>query len=60
MAAIGFVKEVGQQTWEATLITREMAKEEIAAGHRAMLVPMNPGNRSFSRLFSTDLHVNQG
>jgi hypothetical protein len=36
MTAIGFVKEVGPQTWEATPITREMAKEEIAAGHRMM------------------------
>lgn len=36
MAATGFVKEVGERTWEATPITEAMATEEIAAGHRTM------------------------
>ena len=34
MAAIGFVKEVGEQRWTATAITKAMATEEIAAGQR--------------------------
>ncbi|GAB1312628.1 hypothetical protein MFIFM68171_02838 [Madurella fahalii] len=34
MAAIGFVKEVAERTWIATPITKAMATEEIAAGHR--------------------------
>lgn len=34
MAAIGFVKEVGEQRWTATAITKVMATEEIAAGQR--------------------------
>ncbi|KAI1212409.1 putative O-methyltransferase [Annulohypoxylon truncatum] len=36
MAATGFVKEVGERTWEATPITEAMATEEIAAGHRTV------------------------
>ncbi|OTA56458.1 S-adenosyl-L-methionine-dependent methyltransferase [Hypoxylon sp. EC38] len=34
LAAIGFVEEVGERTWRATPITRAMATEEIASGHR--------------------------
>ncbi|KAK2615902.1 hypothetical protein N8I77_002625 [Diaporthe amygdali] len=34
LATVGFVNEVGFQKWEATGITRAMATEEIAAGHR--------------------------
>ncbi|KAI1176536.1 putative O-methyltransferase [Nemania sp. FL0916] len=34
MAAMGFVKEVGERTWRATPITSAMATEGIAAGHR--------------------------
>ncbi|KAH7303845.1 sterigmatocystin 8-O-methyltransferase [Stachybotrys elegans] len=34
LSAIGFVKEVGEKTWEASPVSRSMAKEEIAAGHR--------------------------
>jgi hypothetical protein len=36
MSAIGFVKEVGERTWEANPITRAMATEGIAAGHRVL------------------------
>ncbi|CAJ2504618.1 Uu.00g120120.m01.CDS01 [Anthostomella pinea] len=34
LASIGFVDEVGERTWEATPVTKAMATEEIAAGHR--------------------------
>ncbi|KAI8962263.1 putative O-methyltransferase [Daldinia sp. FL1419] len=34
LAALGFVDEAGERTWTATPITKEMAKEEIAATHR--------------------------
>ncbi|KAK5632317.1 hypothetical protein RRF57_008031 [Xylaria bambusicola] len=34
LAAIGFVREVGIKTWDATPITKVMAAEEIAAGYR--------------------------
>ncbi|KAI0852879.1 putative O-methyltransferase [Daldinia vernicosa] len=34
MSSIGFVEEVGERTWIATSITKEMAREEIAALHR--------------------------
>ncbi|KAI2466043.1 putative O-methyltransferase [Annulohypoxylon bovei var. microspora] len=36
MAAIGFVKEVGERTWEATPITEAMTIEGISAGHRVI------------------------
>ncbi|KAI3329076.1 sterigmatocystin 8-O-methyltransferase [Xylariaceae sp. AK1471] len=35
MSTIGFVAEVGERTWEANAITRAMATDGIAAGHRA-------------------------
>lgn len=34
LATIGFVNEVDEQTWEATPITKAMAMEEVASGHR--------------------------
>lgn len=34
LATIGFINEVDEQTWEATPITRAMAMEEVASGHR--------------------------
>ncbi|KAI0152043.1 putative O-methyltransferase [Hypoxylon sp. NC0597] len=34
LASIGFVEEVGERIWKATPITRAMATEEIASGHR--------------------------
>ncbi|KAI0387392.1 putative O-methyltransferase [Hypomontagnella monticulosa] len=34
LAIMGFVEEVGERRWRATPITRAMAREEIAAGHR--------------------------
>ncbi|KAI0839341.1 sterigmatocystin 8-O-methyltransferase [Hypoxylon sp. FL0890] len=34
LASVRFVKEVDERTWEATAITKAMATEEIAAGHR--------------------------
>ena len=34
LAATGFAKEVAENTWAATAVTRAMATEEIAAGHR--------------------------
>ncbi|KAI1650364.1 putative O-methyltransferase [Daldinia loculata] len=34
MSSLGFVEEVGERTWIATPITKEMAREEIAASHR--------------------------
>ncbi|KAI8632505.1 sterigmatocystin 8-O-methyltransferase [Xylariaceae sp. FL1651] len=36
MSSIGFVKEVGERTWEANPITRAMATDGIAAGHRML------------------------
>jgi hypothetical protein len=36
MSAIGFVKEVGERTWEANPITHAMATDGIAAGHRML------------------------
>jgi hypothetical protein len=39
LAAVGFVREVGEQTWEPTAVTHAMATDEIAAGHRMMQVP---------------------
>lgn len=34
LATIGFVNEVEEQTWQATAITKSMAMEEVASGHR--------------------------
>ncbi|KAI1139528.1 sterigmatocystin 8-O-methyltransferase [Hypoxylon sp. FL0543] len=34
LASVRLVKEVGERTWEATPITKAMATEGIAAGHR--------------------------
>ncbi|KAI5921763.1 sterigmatocystin 8-O-methyltransferase [Camillea tinctor] len=34
LASTGFVEEVGERMWIATPVTRAMAKEGIAAGHR--------------------------
>ncbi|KAH9905815.1 putative O-methyltransferase [Xylariomycetidae sp. FL2044] len=34
LASTGFVQEVGERTWEATQLTKAMATNEIAAGHR--------------------------
>lgn len=34
LATIGFVDEVDQQTWQATPITKSIAMEEVASGHR--------------------------
>ncbi|KAF4637258.1 hypothetical protein G7Y89_g832 [Cudoniella acicularis] len=36
LSAVGFVKEVAEQTWVATPITKAMANDTIAAGHRMM------------------------
>ncbi|KAI0157909.1 putative O-methyltransferase [Hypoxylon sp. FL1284] len=36
LAAMRFVKEVGERTWEATPITKAMTIEGIAAGHRML------------------------
>ncbi|KAI1747698.1 putative O-methyltransferase [Xylaria castorea] len=36
LSSIGFVKEVGERTWEPTPITHAMANEGIAAGHRVL------------------------
>lgn len=38
LAAIHFINEVGDKTWEANSITKAMATEEIAAGHRMVYV----------------------
>lgn len=38
LAAIGFVNEVGEQTWEATPLTEVMAEKEISAGFRMVYV----------------------
>ncbi|OTB08556.1 hypothetical protein M426DRAFT_7869 [Hypoxylon sp. CI-4A] len=34
LASVQFIKEVGERKWEATPITKAMAADEIAAGHR--------------------------
>lgn len=34
LATIGFINEVDEETWEATPITKSMAMEEVASGHR--------------------------
>lgn len=34
LATIGFISETEKQTWEATPITKAMATEEVASGHR--------------------------
>ncbi|KAI0184955.1 sterigmatocystin 8-O-methyltransferase [Xylaria flabelliformis] len=36
LSSIGFVKEVGERTWESTPITHAMVNEGIAAGHRVV------------------------
>ncbi|TRX92124.1 hypothetical protein FHL15_006991 [Xylaria flabelliformis] len=36
LSSIGFVKEVGERTWEPTPITHAMVNEGIAAGHRVV------------------------
>ncbi|KAI1121727.1 putative O-methyltransferase [Nemania abortiva] len=36
LSSTGFVKEVGDRIWESTPITRAMATEGIAAGHRML------------------------
>ncbi|KAI7775575.1 hypothetical protein LA080_006586 [Diaporthe eres] len=38
LASIGFMDEVGPQKWQATALTRAMATEKIAAGHRAIVM----------------------
>jgi hypothetical protein len=38
LGSIGFVDEIGPQTWQATAITKAMATEGIAAGHRTWYV----------------------
>lgn len=41
LASIGFVREVGPQAWEATPVTKAMAMETIAAGHRMVYVVLH-------------------
>jgi hypothetical protein len=36
LSAAGFVEEVGEKTWKATNISRAMADDRIAAGHRML------------------------
>ncbi|KAI0012631.1 putative O-methyltransferase [Xylariaceae sp. FL0662B] len=36
LASIGFVEEIGERTWKATAVTKAMATEYIAAGHRML------------------------
>lgn len=38
LSAIGFINEVGEKTWEANLVTKAMATEQIASGHRMVYV----------------------
>lgn len=36
LAGAGFVKEVGEELWEATPISAAMTKPGVAAGHRML------------------------
>jgi hypothetical protein len=38
MSTANLVEETAARTWSATRITKAMAREEIAAGHRFKLV----------------------
>lgn len=42
LAAIGFVDEMGEKTWEANPVTKAMATEQIASGHRMVYVFPTP------------------
>ncbi|KAG6358711.1 hypothetical protein INS49_012229 [Diaporthe citri] len=52
LASIGSVDEVGPQKWQPTAITRAMAKEEIAAGHRTCGNTIVEAGQKASKYFS--------
>lgn len=51
LSAVHFFGEVGSKTWKATPITTAMATEEIAAGHKMMLVEICQQKPSFGLYF---------
>lgn len=46
-----FVEETAANTWKATRITEAMARREIAACHRMVLVPQTPNSAQYCCLF---------
>ncbi|PGH29242.1 hypothetical protein GX50_08005 [[Emmonsia] crescens] len=51
LSAVNLVEEVGSRTWKATRITKAMATEEIAAGHRMISQLIVPAMQSAPAYF---------
>ncbi|KKZ65436.1 hypothetical protein EMCG_08735 [[Emmonsia] crescens] len=51
LSAVHLVEEVGSRTWKATRITKAMATEEIAAGHRMISQLIVPAMQSAPAYF---------